>query len=268
VTRRAALFGALLSLASGAAQAADSPPIRAFPLTTTERLGQAIARQDAAAWVATDALVARVGDPNAAHVKGWIVEDRPGGQRVRFLRDVGQGLEAGYDIDVAPDLKTAISEPRDRSLTPEEKANFAASNTAAAAMKGQPVCRPGYNHVVLKDPEGDGWLVWLLAPMPAAGAIPVGGHYRFTISADGKTIVRRDALSASCLVLPKPDPAAGNPAAAFVTHVVSPTPVETHVFLQIQSHQTLIVAAGDHAWAVLDGHIQDMGLLKDLAQKK
>jgi hypothetical protein len=259
----------LLALALGvAAHAADPrPPIREFPTATMESLGRAMHRQDSAAWVATDALRPRIADFRAAHLLGWIVEDTAGGQRVRFLRDDGHGLEAGYDIDVTGDLKTTVSEPTDRTLTAEEKANFAAWNAAAAALRGQPVCRAGYNHIVLRDPEGDGWLVWLMAPMPESGTIPIGGHYRFSVTADGKTVTRRDALSASCLVVPKPDAKAGQPVAAFVTHLVSPTPVETHVFLQLQSGQALIVGAGEHIWGIENGRMRDMGLLKDLAAK-
>jgi hypothetical protein len=227
---------------------------------TTEALGAAMYRQDSAAWVATDALRPRIPDFAAAHMKGWIVEDHGSGQRVRFLRDAGSGLEAGYDIDVTPDLKTTVSEPSDRTLTEDEKANFAAIQSAVGDMGGQPLCRAGYNHIVLKDPEHDGWLVWLLAPQPTAGSIPVGGHYRFSISKDGRTVVRRDALSASCLTIAAPNlPAGSKPVAVYVTHVVSPTPVETHVFLQLQAHQAMIVGAGNRMWAIENGHIRDAG---------
>jgi hypothetical protein len=252
---------------AGSAFAADSPPpIREFSIATSERLGREMARQDAAAWVATDALRPHVPDPAAAHLRGWIVEDTATGQRVRFLRDDGHGLEAGFDVDVTPELKTSVSEPADRTLTAEEKARFAAWMTAATGLRGLPVCGPNYNHIVLKDPEGDGWLVWMLSPMPEMGAMPIGGHYRFTVSADGSAIIRRDALSASCYVIPKPDTKQGKPAAVFVTHVVSPTPVETHVFAQLQNGTPLLVGAGEHMWVVYRGHIEDRGLLKDLGK--
>ena len=255
------LIAASFVLASSAAAQEAKPPIRAFDLATTEALGRAMYRQDSAAWVATDALRPRVPDFRAAHLVGWIVEDHGADQRVRFLRDTGQGVEAGYDIDVSPELKTRVSEPADRALTPGEKANFAAWNSAAANMTGQPICRPGYNHIVLKDPQGDGWLVWLLAPMPKMGAMPVGGHYRFSVSADGRTVTRRDALSASCLVAEATTgvPPTGKLAMSFVTHVISSTPVETHVFLQIQSGLPLFVAAGNRIWAINAGHITDDG---------
>ncbi len=259
------ILAALLVATAAAAQtpsgaAASRSDIRAFDLKTTEALGRAMRRQDSAAWVATDALKPHIPDPAGAHLKGWIVEDHGAGQRVRFLRDTGGGLEAGYDIEVAPDLKTKVSEPSDRTLTDEEKAKFAAIQSAVENVRGQPLCGTDYNHIVLKDPEGDGWLVWLLAPLRETGSIPFGGHYRFSISKDGKTVTRRDALSASCLTMPAPKLAPGSkPAFAFVTSVVSPMPVETHVFLQLQSGQGMIVGAGGRMWAIVDGHISDAG---------
>lgn len=265
---RGLVLAVLLTLAATAASAQERPPaIRTFDLATIEKLGRDIARQDAAAWVATDALRARVRDLEAAGLQGWVVTETSAGQRVRFLRDLGGGLEAGYDVEVAADLKTAFSEPSDRTLTAEERAKFAASRTAEAAVQGQPICRPGYNHVVLRDPEGDGWLVWLLAPTPDAGGIPLGGHYRVSVSADGRTVIRRDALSASCATMPKADASKGQPAALVVTHVVSPSPVETHVFLQLQNRHPFIVLAGERVWGIVDGRVSDRGPLKDLQKR-
>ena len=237
--------------------------IRTFPLGTAESLGRAMFRQDAAAWVASDALQPLVADPQTAQLRGWFVEDTPTGQRVRFLRDDGHGLEVAYDVDVTPDRQTKVSQPKDRTLTAEEQARYAAWVTAVSSLRDQPVCTRNFNHIVLNDPEGDGWLVWLMVPLPEMGAIPVGGHIRFTISADGHTILRRDALSMSCLVLPKPaPPPGGQPLMAFFTHLTSPVPLETHVFLQLQSGQALAIGAGGHVWTIIDGHVTDQGPMK------
>src|SRR5688500_3686297 len=96
-------FCVILAAAPAAAQDRARPaPIREFDLPTIEALGREIMRQDHAAWVASDALTARVKDLKGAGLLGWIVVDNGPGKRVRFLRDVGKGLEAGYDIDVGP----------------------------------------------------------------------------------------------------------------------------------------------------------------------
>lgn len=244
------------------AWASDEQPIRAFPIQTVERLGRSIYELDRASWVASDTLMAKVADPAGAKLLGWIVIDTPAGFRVRFLRDAGGGLEAGYDIDVSSQLKTRLSEPANRTLSEVEKTMWAARSTALDGLSGQPTCRPGYNTVVHKDPERDGWLVWLLAPMPAANVFPIGGHYRFSVSADGRRILQRDALSTSCMAMDSKaaGPASDQPAIFIATHLVSPTPVETHVFIQLQSVTPMMVAAGGRMWSVDKGQVRDLGV--------
>jgi hypothetical protein len=251
--------GLTLALAYPASAADKPPPIRAFDIPTIERLGREIYRQDRAAWLATDALMAKVTDPEGVGLKGWIVDGEGGDEKVRFLRDTGGGLEAGYDIVVGDKGAGAVVEPADRSLTADERAAFAARQTAIKNLTG--VCRQGYNSVVVRDVEGDGWLVWLLAPSPARDLMPFGGHYRFSISADGQTVNRIDALSASCLTMSaKPNaPAGSTPAMLYVTHIVSPTPVETHVFLGLMYHLPIVVGTDkDAVWIVDKGKISPM----------
>jgi hypothetical protein len=251
--------GLALALAHPALAADKPPPIRAFDIPTIERLGAVIYRQDRAAWLATDALREKVPDLGGAGLKGWIVEGEGGEEKVRFLRDVGAGLEAGYDIVVDAKGAGAVVEPADRSLTADERAAFAARQTATKNLPG--ACRQGYNSVVIHDVEGDGWLVWLLAPSPARDAMPFGGHYRFSISADGQTVNRIDALAASCLTISaKPDlPPGAKAAMLYVTHIVSPTPVETHVFLSLTYHVPIAIGTGkDKIWAVENGKISPM----------
>ena len=104
----------------------------------------------------------------------------------------------------------------------------------------------------MKDPASDEWLAWLLVATTDANVVPVGGHYRFRISADGRTLIRRDALSASCLSLNKTQdaPAGGQPVGLAASHIVSDHPVETHVFLSLLNRIQIYVAAGDKLWNV------------------
>ena len=63
-------------------------PIAEWPQERIIAMGQAIYRQDQAAWVATDAVVAHLGDrAPPSRLAGWIVVDEGNAQRVRFLRD-------------------------------------------------------------------------------------------------------------------------------------------------------------------------------------
>jgi hypothetical protein len=96
--------------------------------------------------------------------------------------------------------------------------------------------------------------VWLLAPSVSADAVPLGGHYRFMVSQDGRTLRRTDALSASCLLMDRRPPEKdGATTMMFVTHIVSPEPVETHVFLSLLYRTPIAVGTGDKKIWMVDG---------------
>lgn len=251
-----ALTFALVASSIGAAQPAGSPPaaIRSFSLAETESMGREIYRQDRLAWRATDALLAQKVDPAKEKLRGWVT--LPGSDQVRFVRATETGYEAAYDITVPARGKPRIESPVDRILSTDEQALLAAKETAAKNVG--PICGPGgYNFAAMKD-AGGGWIVWLLAPMREAGALPIGGHYRFTISADGKTLIRRDALSNSCLVLKAPPlPKGAKPLGLALNHVVSEAPLETHVFASLQTPLPLIVMIGAQPrWIIVQGSIR------------
>lgn len=249
------LLGLMLVVAPPAISAETArPPIREFDPRTLEQLGATIYRQDRAAWLASDALVAKIKDPAKERVVGWIVEAHGDADTVRFIRDLGKGPEAGFDVEVSVKGAGPVTAPVDRALSAEERAAFAARMTAARVAPKP--CAGTFNSVVAKDPTGDGWLVWLLSPAQTKDAIPVGGHYRFSISADGGTVRQVDALSASCLALRAPPmPKDARPVGMVASHVVSPTPVETHVFLTLAYRQPLYIVTGDQFWQVQQGRI-------------
>jgi hypothetical protein len=120
---------------------------------------------------------------------------------------------------------------------------------------GKPRCSDRYNTVALKDPESDGWLVWALASSTDDDLIIVRGHYRFTISADGKTLRESDALSTTCTPFSKRAmrqqvPRGSDPInAVSVNHIVSLKPVETYVFSSLAYPYTVYVGTTDgQAW--------------------
>ncbi len=120
-------------------------------------------------------------------------------------------------------------------------------------------CAARYNVVVLDDPDSEGWLVWLLASTTDANKVPMGGHYRFHISADGQTIIKREQLSASCLELDRRQSGRnGQPVGLVTSLVVAPQPLEFHVFLSLQNNLPIFTAAGDKIWVVQGALIRDM----------
>lgn len=147
-----------------------------------------------------------------------------------------------------------------RTLTSSQLVRAKAVKTAVGAYTegSLPWCGGQFNTVVLDDPDGSGFLVYLLRPIPGRGLIPVGGHYRITVSADGAAAERIDQLFASCLTI---DPKDGVPegtkiVAATMSHIVSPTPLETHVFLSLQEKLPFYVITGDsRIWHIEQGAI-------------
>jgi hypothetical protein len=250
---------------SGTAMAQDAAPeIRQFDIPTLEKLGQDMYAQDQAAWHATDALFAL--HPQAElmteKVRGWIVEDRPEGALVRFVRLTDNGPEAAYDVSMAG-AKPAISVPQDRALSDSEKAQYAARSLAIKSVTQR--CGDNYNTVVLKDPEGPGWLAWALAATTNPNLVMAGGHHRLTVSADGSQVLRMDALSRTCAIIQKVGAPAGSTVAALAaTQLVSNVPVETFVFLNLEHHMPLYVLTPDRTiWKIADGRIGNMGRMEE-----
>ncbi len=242
---------------------ADASAIRSFDIATIERLGQEIYVEDIMAARASDMMQAAALTYNTDGLRGWIVEMGPPGLatggRVRFIRERNGALEAAYDIDFLPGAAPHLAAADSSVLKPEEIAQLGAQLLALNNIERP--CSQNYNPVALRDPESDGWLVWALAATTVPKLMIVGGHYRFTISADGKTILRKDALSRSCLNMPiSQDPARGTPAALFLTQLVSNQPLETTIYLSLLHRIPLIVAMPDgKIWDIADGKAEFSG---------
>lgn len=225
------------------AQADKSPPqIESWPLSQISDMGQEIYRQDVAAWVATDAFIAKLGDKPPVGLVGWIVVSNGDDQIVRFVVQTDGVLKSGWDVPVRHGVAGEVVQTANLPLSDVESAMFKARQTALDASN--PLrCSRTVNTAVTHVPQGEGWIVWILTPMPDRNVIPMGGHQRLTISQDGSTILRRDLLSAGCMGiggLTSDNP----PAAAYVTSVVSDRPTEAHVFLSLQSRIPIYVSAG------------------------
>jgi hypothetical protein len=255
----ACLIAAVIGLGpAGVVRSQDAPPtpVEAWPLEKVQRLGQALYDQDIAAARGTDALLARFSGQPPSDLAGWIVVGEGRNQTVRFLAREGDGFRAAWDIPVRNGRAGAVVEVTDTALPPEQLAMFRARTTAASNI-GALRCTPRYNAVVLNDPDSDGWLVWLLASTNQSNQLIVTGHYRFRISADGTEVLRRDQLSATCIIQTA-DPAQGQLAGLTVSHIVSPQPVETHVFTSLLYRLPVFVVAGDKLYGVEGARIREV----------
>jgi hypothetical protein len=245
-----ALAVALPRSGRGESEAAEAP-IREFDIPTLERLAHDMYVQDKFAWLASDVLAAHLDEKERATQgsKGWITGLRDGQQIVRFVRVSDRGPEALYDVVFAEGANPTLSSPTDRTLSPEEIAQYRARTLALTNIPRR--CSDRYNSVALKDPSSDGWLVWAMAASLDPKAMLIGGHYRFTISPDGQTVRARDALSVSCMTITNE-----NQAGEMMNHLVSLTPVETHAFASLTYGRTFHVGTEDgRAWRVDAGRI-------------
>lgn len=257
--RIALLVAALLvgvAAPAAAQQAPDPVPIEEWSLQKVSAMGQEIYRHDVAAWVATDALLASFGAaPPPAGMAGWIVVEDGDALKVRFLQQEADVLKSAFDI-IVRDGRAGTVEAVDGLLSAEENAQFLARQTAIANI-GPLRCSRQMNAVVFADPDSDNWFVWLLTPMQN-DQIPIGGHYRFRISADGRTVLRRDQLSNGCFFAERPAEIEAETALLFYTQIVSKGPVETQVFLSIQNQLALVIGAGDRYFSVEGARIADI----------
>ncbi len=211
--------------------------------------------QDQAAWHATDALAKlRSRDQLAKEgIRGWIVVNRPQGPLVRFVRLGDSGPEAAYDIG-DPLGRPVVVASSDPHLTDEEKAMFAVRMHAIASIRRN--CAESYNTVVLKDPEGDGWLAWALASTTNPDLVVMLGHRRLTVSADGSKVLRSDALSNTCGAESIKEKDGYQVKMIVMTQLVARLPVETYVFLSLQHPLPfLVMTAKDEMWRVQNGTI-------------
>lgn len=245
------LAALMAGVGSASAQPRPTPPpvqIADFPRPTVERLGLEMYFHDQLAWKATDALTD--GKYDVKGLRGWIVIDERPEFRVRFVRETASGLEAAYDVAFDDQTKPIVSIPADTRLSEAERAQFEAIKTARLDVPTYCVREP-YNTVILPNPDRSGWLVWLLQPITKANTYPITGHWRYLISRDGKTIVRRDRLGNSCLSMEAKDQGA-----LMVTNIVSQAPLETHVFTSYAAKLDVFVTTGEDAlWQIHDGKI-------------
>lgn len=247
----------LVALSAGAQPYKIDRPIRSFPKEILEKLGKEIFEQDVRAALATDILMASHINLQKEGMVGWIYEQAGNVGLVRFIRQKDDKLEALADVKFLGSNQPVIEIPKDRSLTPFQFALHEARNTAAKNLT-HPVTKR-YNIVYLKDPQKDGFLVYLLAATTEPNTIVVGGHYRMTISKDGRTLIQSDKLFKNPMIIntdeanrPKDQTLAG----LCVSTLMSDLPLETHVYLSLLHKQPFFVSTADQRiWKVENGSI-------------
>jgi len=228
---------------------------REAALAQAERIGAALYRQDKLAWWASDALFADAAFPRGVVMAGWTVDLHEDG-RVHFFSRSDEEVRWMATVDCgASGPKSCIVKflAPTAAPTPEQSVILRARRTAHESAEFVPKT-DRYNEVVLPAQlygHGDGWLVYLLAASLDSNVMMLGGHYRFIVSADGGEVESARELTKSLLAMPKME----NSAAAVVSHVLDPVPIETHVWASLLYEQPLFVTTSTGLYEVDRGRI-------------
>ena len=250
----------LLLLLFIAAIANAEDKIREFPIPTIVALGKELYQRDMMAATATDALFEAHPKAQQMPIRGWVTEINKEGRRVYFIQEQDSKLSLAFTVTFQMQGAPKVDDTQGAALPDSVAKRFTARRTATAAIPK--FMTASYNFEVLDAPDGKGFLVYALASTKDPDEVVVGGHYRVTVSADGTKAEQVDALSRSFLVLRRnaPDaPKDSKVAGLTMSHIVSNTPVETHVYLSLIHKIPLGVATSEHdVWMVNNGEISKM----------
>lgn len=229
--------------------------IRPFPPATLEALGRALYEIERRTDIAIELANEHHGTDELG-VESWVTEGDPAHLLVRFLatRDgfPVPVLDARFDELLLPD----IGAPSAPALTPYQRAQIAARTAVQPHLENP--CSANYGSLAVPDPEGDGLLLYAIALDPDPEQVLLGGHHRFSLSADGIEVRHADALSTSCVRAPRSELArADGVRGTAVRTALGDTPLEIHVYLSLRHRLTLYVVTRDlRMWEVRDGRMR------------
>ena len=271
--RLSAVILIIAAALSAQAGAADKTGIRDFDLKTIEALGRQLYKQDQFAWHGSDALLDKFPEAGKFISGGWITMPGEKTSKLYFLGEGEKGVTLSYVATFpAEGGAPTVEDVRGQPVPDDVLVRYHARKTAiAAVLKLLPATRK-YNFEVLSDPTRKGFIVYALASTEDDNEIVVGRHFRISVSGDGSNVTDLDPLSNSELVIkkhPSDLPEGASPAAYTVSHLVSLTPVETHVFLSLQNDLSFYVGTSDkNIWKVDHGAITKMDAKKIEATEK
>jgi hypothetical protein len=216
-------------------------------------LGRQLYLLDKISAIGTDVLMENVPRPQDHGLRGSLTfQDGDGSGKPKksftvsfFNADTPPKL--AYEIHIAPETKPrfeALSPPREASPGMQEM--IRARQTAIEAL---PEHRQPINPVLLPGEKGE-VVVYLIAGTTRPGLAVFGKHHRARVSADGRTLLSLEPLSKSILELPLALPPGAKEAGLAVTHIISETPIETHVFVSLLHKLPVYVGTSRGLWKV------------------
>ena len=249
----------LLALLACLPAALAAAPLRVFDQATTEALGQQLHAQERRVAIAAD-MVRDFYDADTEEIVGFVTTGKAPHLTVRFLRARGGELEPAVDAVFDSDLLIPGLEPATgKPLSAAELAQANARRRVAADVQTR--CNGRYNTLVVDEPGGKHLLVYGIAVSDNPDQLMVGGHVRFTVSADGQQILKAEPLSSSCAVVGRDqfESAADSEGTRGIgmRNPLADRPLETHVLMSLMHGIPLFVMTADSKmWKVQNGKMK------------
>lgn len=254
---------ALLAMTLAAPAMAQTAPAETLSaedraaLDRTAERGRLLAAYDRVAWLGSDDVQQRLPDWQQK-LGGWIVEG-PATSPTLIFHDRSQPPRALYTARlVGGKLADATLVTGDAAiLSPAQQQLIAARTSAAAAINaaGLRPCGPAFNTVVVPPATpGDVTSAYFLSAQTKADDLPIGGHFRVDVDADGRASAPY-AFSKGCMTLPPP-PKGQRGVAGVVSTLTAPLPNEAHSFV-VEAYQrrlyVIVPQGGGRMFALTPG---------------
>ena len=251
---------------SATAPAGPPPPLSRDQIATLDRTverGRLLVAIARAGIVATQDMLTRISDPNGAGIAGWIAEPAGNAMQVTFYA-TGEGgaPKAVYRASVLGGRVTSreIYLGADRPALTPIQARMAAARAASDSDQLRACTDAPFNVLVVPPTSARGPVdVYRVSAQAQRGQVPLGGHFRSTVAADGT--VETHAFANACATADVPAAAEGAPPRPIgVTHLLDPLPTEIHMLLAQSAGRPLLVVAGDpqRVWAVSGDRIAEI----------
>ena len=252
---------------SAATPSTPPPPLSRAQIATLDRTvarGRLLIAIARAGIVATQDMLTRISDPSGAGIHGWIAEPAGNALLVTFYA-AAEGEEPPKAIYRASVLGGRVTSREiflgaDRpDLNPIQarmaRARAASDSDALRACTDQPF------NVFVVPPESSAAAidVYRISVPAQPGRLPLGGHFRSTVAADGS--VETHAFASACPLADVPAAAGRTPPRPIaVTHLADPLPTEIHMLLAQTAGRPLLVVAGDpqRLWVVSGERIAEL----------
>jgi len=242
------LIIAILGVVCATAFAADTPSPAPSPeeLRGISARGRQLAAYDQAAWHGTDAVKAL--SPNDALVKNYIARpDADGKWSVAFGHRTP--ADDAFEIDYEATQTTGPADFVGRALTPPRADTDYFLRAARALDLVRAEFKPPYERpyvIAVLPAAAEGWYVYAYPAVVRLGVWPLGGDTRYTVSADGRSIVATRTLHKT--IIEPPPAAGGKPVMGFHVHVLTDRPEDTDVMNVLQRQPPMTELIATHPW--------------------